>query len=139
MKDLFAFTGVFVNPKVRKMRMEAYGVIAPYPEEFPRLKNACLKWAWKQPTTRGYCQLPPSIAHRFKKESTFQMYDFLKQVESAMLEVGKMASTVVEGPTSEKLKNKWTAEVEVTLMAKIRRAAQSTAGPPRRANESRSN
>ena len=59
MKDLFAFTAVFVNPKVRKMRMGAYGVIAPYPEEFPRLKNACLKWAWKQPTTRGFCQIPP--------------------------------------------------------------------------------
>ncbi|CAK0895420.1 unnamed protein product, partial [Prorocentrum cordatum] len=82
MKDLFSFTGVFVNPKVRKMRMEAYGVIAPYPEEFPKLKNACLK---------------------FNKESRFQMYDFLKEVEGAFLQLG---------PTSEKLRCKWIAEVE---------------------------
>ena len=130
MKDLFSFTGVFVNPKIRKMRMEAYGVIAPYPVEFPKIKNACLKWAWKQPPTRGFCQIPPSIAHRFNQDSKFQMYDFLKEVEGAFLQLGKMASTVVEGPTSEKLRCKWIAEVEVTVMAKIRRAALSTAGPP---------
>ena len=132
LKDLFSFTSVFVNPKVRKMRMEAYGVIAPYPVEFPRIKNACLKWVWKQPTTRGYCQLPPNIAHRFNRESKFQMYEFLKEVEGAFLQLGKMASTVVEGPTAEKLRCKWIAEVEVGVMANIRRAAQFTAGrlPP---------
>ena len=129
MKDLFSFTGVFVNPKVRKMRLETYGVIALYPEEFPKLKNACLKWAWKQPTTRGLCQIPPSIAHRFNKESRLQMYEFLKEVEDAFLLLGKMASAVVEGPTSEKLRCKWIAEVEVNVMAKIRRAALSTAAP----------
>ena len=45
-----------------------------------------------------------------------------------------MASTVVEGATSEKLRCKWIAEVEVNVMAKIRRAALSTAGPPRAQN-----
>ena len=134
MEDLFSFTGVFVNQKIRKFRMEAYGVIAPYPVEFPRIKNACLKWAWKQPPTRGFCQIPPSIAHRFNKDSRLQMYDFLKEVEGAFLQLGKMASAVVEGPTSEKLRCKWIAEVEVSVMAKIRRAALSTAGPPRAQN-----
>ena len=133
MKDLFAFTGVFVNPKVRKMRMEAYGVIAPYPVEFPRIKNACMKWAWKQPTTKGYCQIPPNIAHRFNKDSKHQMCDFMKQVEGAFLEMGKMASAVVEGPTTDKLRCKWIAEVEVNVMAKIPGAALSTAVPPLRA------
>ena len=45
LKDLNSFTAVFVNPKKRKMRFEAYGVVVTYPLEFPRIKVACLKWA----------------------------------------------------------------------------------------------
>ena len=45
LKDLFSFTSVFVNPMVRKMRIEAFGVISQYPVEFPRIKNASMKWA----------------------------------------------------------------------------------------------
>ena len=47
MRDLHEFTTVYVNPKLRKMRMEAYAVVAPYPVQFPQIKNACIKWAWK--------------------------------------------------------------------------------------------
>ena len=64
MKDLHDFTKVYVNPKLRKMRFEAYKVICDYPLEFPRLKIASLKWAWKQPPKRGWCELPLSIADR---------------------------------------------------------------------------
>ena len=42
MADLHDFTNVYVNPKFRKMRFEAYGVVSSYPGEFPRLKNASL-------------------------------------------------------------------------------------------------
>ena len=53
LKDLADFTTVFVNPMLRKMRFEAYAVVAQYPVDFPRIKTACIKWAWKQPTTKG--------------------------------------------------------------------------------------
>ena len=62
------------------------------------------------------------------------MHEFLKEVEGAFVQMAKIASAVVEGPTSEKLRCKWIAEVEVNIMAKIRRAALSTAGPPRAQN-----
>ena len=52
MRDLHEFTTVYVNPKLRKMRMEAYTVVAPYPVDFPRIKNACIKWAWTQTPTK---------------------------------------------------------------------------------------
>ena len=50
LKDLHDFTSVHVNPKMRKLRFEAYAVVAPLPYQYIRLKNALLKWAWKQPT-----------------------------------------------------------------------------------------
>ena len=43
--DLKEFTSAFVNPKIRKLRDETYSVIAPYPPQFPRVKNACIKWS----------------------------------------------------------------------------------------------
>ena len=47
MADLQDFTGVFVNPKMRKLRFETYSLVAPLPIIFPRLKNAIVKWTWK--------------------------------------------------------------------------------------------
>ena len=96
MKDLFEFTTVYVNEKLRKMRMEAYAIVAPYPIEYPKIKNACLKWAWKQTPNKGWCQLPPSISHRFASESKFQMIDFMTELEATFLELSKIVSTVVE-------------------------------------------
>ena len=29
-----------------KIQFEAYAAIAPYPPEYVKLKNACLKWTW---------------------------------------------------------------------------------------------
>ena len=65
MKDLHEFTSVYVNPKLRNMRMGVYIVVAPYPLESPRSKNACVKWAWKQPTKQGWCpRASQHIAHK---------------------------------------------------------------------------
>ena len=116
MRDLHEFTAVHVNPKLRKMRMEAYAVVAPYPVQFPRIKNACIKWAWKQTPNKGWCQLPPSISHRLSGESKHGMYYFMVDLEAAMLDLSKFVSTVVEDLKS---KTKWIAEVEINLMSKF--------------------
>ena len=116
MKDLHEFTKVYVNPKLRKMRMEAYAIIAPYPTEYPTIKNACLKWAWKQAPNKGWCPLPPSISQRFAAESKFQMVEFMTQLEASLLQLTKIASTVVE---DDRTKVKWIAEVEIGVMAKV--------------------
>ena len=39
MQDMENFTSVYVNPKLRKMRMEAYAIVAPYPVDFPKIKK----------------------------------------------------------------------------------------------------
>ena len=96
MKDLNEFTAVYVNPKLRKMRMEAYAMVATYLVEFPKVEHACLKCAWKQNTSKGWCQVPPSISHILSIDSKFGMYDFIFQVEMAMGFLSKTASTVVE-------------------------------------------
>lgn len=116
MKDLHDFTSVYVNPKLRKMRMEAYATVSGYPLEFPRIKNACIKWAWKQTPSKGWCQLPPSISHRLSAESKYGMHDLLVDVEAAMLVLSKLASTVVE---EQKSRTKWIAEVDINLIAKV--------------------
>ena len=115
MRDLHEFTLVYVNPKLRKMRMGAYTVVAPYPLEFPRIKNACIKWAWKQIPHRGWCPVPPSISHRLSGEK-YGMPDFMSQLEAAMLALSKFASTVVE---DLKARTRRIAEVEINLMSKV--------------------
>jgi hypothetical protein len=116
MRDLHEFTAVYVNPKLRKMRMEAYAVVAPYPVQFPRIKNACIKWAWKQTPNKGWCQLPPSISHRLSGSSKHGMHYFMVDLEAAMLDLSKFVSTVAEDLKS---KTKWIAEVEINLMSKF--------------------
>ena len=85
------FTTVFANQKLRKMRMEAYAVVAPYPVEFPRIKNACLKWPWRQDTKQGWCQMPVNISHRLDVSSKHSWYDLMSDIEEAL-----RAITVVE-------------------------------------------
>ena len=53
MKGLHAFTSVHVDPKMRRLRFEAYGLVAPLPFQSIRSKKALVKWAWKQPTIKG--------------------------------------------------------------------------------------
>ena len=67
--NLKNFTTVFVNQKLRKMPLTVYGIVAPYPVEFLRVKNASLKWSWKQPVRQGWCRMPICIYHRLHGES----------------------------------------------------------------------
>ena len=116
LKDLKEFTSTFVNERNRKMRFDAYAVVAQYPLEFPRLKIASIKWAWKQPTCKGnWCQVPPNIMYRFA-DSKQGMRSVLTDVEAALLVLSKFVSTVVEEP---KEKTKWSASVDISIMAKI--------------------
>ena len=111
MQDLETFTAVHVNQKLRKMRMEGYAVVAPYPVVFPNIKDACLKWSWRHPPKQGWCQLPPSISHRLDAESKYEMYEFMLSLELAMAALSKLASKVVENQDL-KSRAKWIAEVE---------------------------
>ena len=119
MEDMEKFTSVYVNPKLRKLRMEAYAIVASYPVDFPKIKNACLKWSWRQTPTKGWCQLPPNITHRLGRDSKVGMHDFLVTVETAMVGLSKLASTVVEGTVNLKARTKWIAEVEINLVTEI--------------------
>ena len=59
LKELHEFTSVYVNPKLRKMRFEAYAVIAQYPVSFPRLKTPALNGLGSRTRTKaGVCCLP---------------------------------------------------------------------------------
>lgn len=69
MQDLEAFTSVHAIQKLGEMRMEVYAVVAPYPVNFQKIKNACVKWSWRQIPNRGWCQVPPSILHRLSADS----------------------------------------------------------------------
>ena len=65
-QDLEHFTSTYVNEKFRKIRMKVYAMVAKYPRHFPRIKMACIKWSWKQPTeSGGHCTLPPSIGRNY--------------------------------------------------------------------------
>ena len=48
-QDLEHFTTTYVRDKFRKVNMKIYARVQKYPREFPRIKNACIKWTWKQP------------------------------------------------------------------------------------------
>ena len=117
LKELQEFTSVYVNPKLRKMRFEAYAVIAQYPVSFPRLKNASLKWAWKQNPDKGWCVLPPSIWHRLNPESKTNMVGFAEELENAFCVLSAFATMVMA--TDAKGKTKWIAETEISLIAKF--------------------
>ena len=97
--------------------MEAYAIIAQYPVEFPKIKNASMKWAWKQDTQRGWCVLPANISHRLNKDSKHSLCDVIMQAELAMTALSKVASAVVEKKPKERMK--WTAELETKLVSCI--------------------
>ena len=115
MKDLHSFTQLLVNPKFRKFRFEAYAVVAPYPVEFPRVKNACIKGCWKMPTNRHWCQVPPSIKDRLERSGKLSMHKLMVEIEGAMLYLSNCASTVVE---NVRKRTCWIGEVDIGLMAK---------------------
>ena len=119
LQDFLEFTGLLVNPKLRKLREESYTVVAHYPEPFPRLKFAALKWAYKQIPIKGWCPKPDSISHRFEGGKGV-MRDLLYAAEDTMLWISKFfAAAVKANETVQAQKVKWEASVEVTIMGII--------------------
>ena len=118
MADLHAFTKVHVNPKLRKMRFEAYAIVGPHPVQHPRIKNACLKWAWKQTPSRGWCQLPSSIPYRFRADFKYNLVSLFGEVEEAMCLLSECAFSVLGGKDLKK-QTIWIGATDIGLMSKI--------------------
>ena len=103
------------------MRFEACAVVTAYPVEFPRVKNACIKWAWKMPTKRQWFQVPPTIKERLDRSGKYSMYRLMVEIEGAMLYLSNCASAVVENVQKRTC---WIGEVDVGLMVKVFAAPQ---------------
>ena len=117
-QGLADFTATCVNPNARKMRFEAYAVVTALPEAFPRLKVACLKWAYKQTPTRTWCVLPTSIAFRLDRQNKFGMHRLMSDLEEALLWATRVAATVVaKGNTKAQVL--WLAEVDINIIGKV--------------------
>ena len=78
LKNLYDFTQLHVNPKVRNIRFDTYAMVAPLPWALPRFKMAMLKWTWKQPTTRGWCPAPPNVGSRERPDSATTLRDAIE-------------------------------------------------------------
>ena len=127
MADLQHFTNVFVNPKLRKMRFEAYGIITSF-VNCPKLRNAVLKYAWKQPPVRGWCPLPPKIGFRFDASAKYQMVGLMGEVEESLRYFHKCTSVVTEEfpkegwktpITSKKQQTSFVSETDIAIAGKI--------------------
>ena len=130
MKDLQSFINAHVNPKLRKMRWEAYAV-AEYLVEFPKVKNAFIKWAYRQPTSRLWCQLPPDIGYRFDSGNKHNMRSLMEHIEQAMREMTKLAETTLDDPLDQeamKSRVRWTAAVDIGLVARVFAVQKTTEG-----------
>ena len=102
------------------MRFEAYPLVTGYPLEVPKLKVLSLKWAYKQDTTRGWCQLPQSISHRFEPDGRFNMLVLMQDIDAILFWMTQCAKEVMkEGADALKARTKWTAEVDVGTMNQI--------------------
>ena len=118
MHDLKEFTQVCVNPKKRDMRFEIYSVVTEHPKEFPRIRNAMIKWSWRTTPQRGYCQLPPNISGRFKDAGSQSMVKAMRDIEGAFSWFGKVATQVQEKIGREKA-IKFVGGVEIDIMSKV--------------------
>ena len=73
MQDFEIFTAAHVNQKLRKMWMDVYAVVAPYPVEFPDIKNACLEWSWRQ--TPQTIMVPVALHHLAQIVRRLEIWD----------------------------------------------------------------
>ena len=80
MKDLHVFISIHVNQKIRKMWWESYGAV-DWGVEFPKLRIAAMKMAYKQQTVRQWCQVPPNIAYRFDSGHKYSMRSMMELIE----------------------------------------------------------
>ena len=119
MQDLREFTGVFVNPKLRKLRFETYGLVAPLPVRLPRLENAIARRVWRQTPERGWRPLPPTLAYRSDSASKVSMANECQHLESAMVVASQIASAVAEDRRDTSTKVKWFGEVGIGLIQRV--------------------
>ena len=117
MKDMNDFTSVHVNPKVRKLRFETYAVVAPLPIKYPALKNALVKWAWKQKPTKGWCPVPPSLQHRLDPKSKYAMVVAGDEIEEGMRGMREVfAAVAAKDPKWEQAKIRWVGTMDIGLV-----------------------
>ena len=116
MKDLQLWIELTVNPTIRKFRWESYGAVANYGIHFPRLKNAMLKWAWKQPPNNCMCQVPPKIDYRFNEKHEYSMRELMLEIEGA-LAWNSRAFEVMMKDLGERTKK--ISELEIDVASKI--------------------
>ena len=119
-----------MNPKLRKIWRDAYAV-AEYPAPFPKLKNACSMWSYRQPTSRGWCQLSPHIGCRFDSKSKLNMIGPMLHIEEAMWELAVWQRQALDDPLAQKVMTSrvaWTAAVGIGLITKVFAVAKSAEG-----------
>jgi len=117
MTDLHDFTSVHVNPAFRNLRFECYAAVAVLPYNRPRLKNALIKWTWKQKPTRGWCPITPNIAYRFEPKGKFAMVDACDDIEGAIAMVHRQILAVAGTKILKNEQIKLFAEVDIALAA----------------------
>ena len=115
-QDLEHFTSTYVNDKFRKVCMKVYARVQKYPRQFPRIKKRVHKMELETADREsGHCNLPPGIrtvlSHKYGN-----VYNFMLELESAMSNLNRLASTVVEDID---LKTRWVAEADIGLMSKV--------------------
>ena len=115
LQNLYDFTQLFVNPKVRNLRFESYAQVAPLPWELPRFKIAVLKWTWKQRPIKGYCPVAPNLANRVHPTSTTTLREAIDNMEHAMEILTMDVSTVVDQHVGQGETVRWLAEVDIGL------------------------
>ena len=119
LQNLYDFTQLFVNPKVRNLRFESYAQVAPLPWKLPRFKIAVLKWTWKQRPIKGYCPVAPNLAYRVHPTSTTTLREAIDNMEHAMEILTMDVSTVVDQHVGQAETVRWLAEVDIGLVQKL--------------------
>ena len=119
LQNLYDFTQVFVNPKLRNLRWEAYAMVAPLPCVLPRFKVALIKWTWKQNPVRGYCPVPPNVAPRVNPTSPTNLRDAIDDMEHAMTILTMDVAPVMDKEEGKGSTVRWLAEVDIGLVQKL--------------------
>ena len=118
MEDLKQFTQVCVNPKKRNMRFELYSTVVEHPQEFPRIRNALIKWSWRTTPRRGYCELPPTISFRFVEGGARSMVKTMREIEGAFGWFARVVSAVA-GIIGREKAVKVAGGFEIDIMSKV--------------------
>ena len=66
--------------------------------EYLKVKTASIKWAYRQPTSRGWWQLPPNIGYRFDSGNKHNMRSLMEHIEQAMREMIKLVEATLNDP-----------------------------------------